>query len=485
MAHFVLPVKYKKLIESNKPNALLEGGRLGGKTVGAAIVCVMLMMQYPYTDGIFSRVSYGSLADSSYAEFENELDKLPTDIRNQFTLKKSPLRIERINNSGTVYFMGYGGSNTSRTKSFTPTNKLSFVVLEETQELKSRENLEQARASFQRHYSLEHVKFIVMGNPPPQKSHWFNQFILECKDDADWDVIHITWKDIVPLINDYDLKEILKTKYKRPAFYDWFYEGIPTGGFGSVYPMFDQEEHIISSREFSFFMEKAHVRIAGLVIGVDGAVTRDCTSFVPIFILTNGQAVVGPIFKHDPKINGSIGYHILVQNQVTKWFNQLCRAYNLGTQEEILTNPYIKTIPIWMRVDSAAADLVKECQFFFGARCDVSAYKKETIPVMVGRVQSAISADMIYVVDYGGTMNYHTNEFVQGINCLVEQLDQLIWNEKQTGYDPIVPNDVCDAFTYGVNFWFANTENIQWFNILKMQSIQNTTISSIIKKTEV
>ena len=482
---YILPLKYKKLIESNKPNALLYGGRLGGKTEGSGVLAVSFLMTYPYTDIIFSRSSYGSLADSSYAMLEEQLNKLPQNIREQFVLKKSPLRIERVNNSGTVYFIGYGGSNTSRTKSFKPSHPLSMVVMEETQELKQRENLDQAKASLQRHFSLERVKFIVMGNPPPQKSHWFNQFILECKQDADWDVIHLTWEDIAPLINDYDLKEILKTKYKRPEFYDWFYMGNPTGAFGSVYPMFDQENHIISLREFSFFLDNTSVRIAGVVIGIDGAVNRDCTSFVPMLILTNGQAVVAQIFKHDPKVNGSIGYHSLIQNQVIKWFNQLCKSYNLGTQEDLLKSPYAKTLPIWMRVDSAAADLVKECQFFFGSRCDVRAYTKETIPVMVGRVQSAISADMIYIIDFGGTYNYHTNTFETGVNSLVEQLDQLIWNEKQTGYDPIVPNDVCDAFTYGVNFWFANTENIQWFNILKMQSIHNTLICDIIKPQEV
>jgi hypothetical protein len=249
--------------------------------------------------------------------------------------------------------------------------------------------------------------------------------------------------------------------------------------------MFDQDYHIITAREFSYLLENTPIKIGGVVIGVDGAVNRDCTAFVPMFILTNGQCVVAPIFKHDPKKNGSIGYHTLVQNYVVKWFNQLCKAYNLGTQDEMIQNPYVRQIPIWMRVDSAAADLVKECQFFFGTRCNVAAYSKETIPIMVGRVQSAISGDMVYVIDYGGTMNYYNNTFEQGINSLVEQLDQLIWNEKQTGYDSIVPNDVCDAFTYGINFWFANTENIQWFNILKSQSLPNCLIRDIIKKTEV
>lgn len=483
-ATFFLPIKYKTLIQSAKPNGILEGGRLGGKTIGSAILSVCFLLEYPYTDAIFSRVSYGSLADSSYAEFQNELDKLPPIIRKQFTLKKNPLRITRQGNSGTVYFIGYGGSNTSRTKSFTPSHKIKIVVLEETQELKNRENLDQVKASLQRHYDLHNPKFLVLGNPPAQKQHWFNQFIIECKNDADWDVVHISWRDILPFINDFDLKEILKAYKKRPEFAKWFYDGIPTGAFGAVYPMFNPDYHTLTAQQFSFFLENTPVKIAGLVVGGDGAVNRDSTSFVPIFILTNGQCAIGPIFHHDPKLSGIIGSHTLVKEFVSKWFNQVLKAYNLGTYEEKLKNPYIKQVPVWFRIDSASTDLIQECKYFFGNRANVQGYKKDHVPVMVGRVQSAIDGDRLYVIDYGGYYNYVENKFVECVNPLVEQFDMLIWNEKQDNYDPIVPNDDMDALTYGTNFWFGNTENMQWFDIIKNNAIKNYSIRDKINAKE-
>ena len=58
----------------------------------------------------------------------------------------------------------------------------------------------------------------------------------------------------------------------------------------------------------------------------------------------------------------------------------------------------------------------------------------------------------------------------------------LIWNEKQTGYDPIVPNDVCDAWTYGNVFWFAPPENNNYLSMLKLKGITSYAISDIIKK---
>ena len=96
------------------------------------------MLLYPYFDIICARVNYGSLGDSSYNEFKAAIDELGDNISEQFKFKRSPLRIERLGNAGTVYFVGYGGANTSRTKGIKTNHKIKIVILEETQELKKR-----------------------------------------------------------------------------------------------------------------------------------------------------------------------------------------------------------------------------------------------------------------------------------------------------------------------------------------------------------
>jgi hypothetical protein len=60
----------------------------------------------------------------------------------------------------------------------------------------------------------------------------------------------------------------------------------------------------------------------------------------------------------------------------------------------------------------------------------------------------------------------------------------LIWNERQDNYDPIVPNDVSDAATYGAISWFKNTENIQFFNIQKLMGRGFKKISDILNEKE-
>jgi len=480
-----LPLAFKDIMDSGCPNVLLYGGRLGGKSNNTAIIAILTMLQHPDRDIVVARVSYGSLADSSFAEMEHAIESFDNDaIREEFILRKSPLRIERKGGHGTCYFIGYGGSNTSRTKSIRPKHKIKVVILEETQELKDKRNLDEALASLRRHYDTEKSTVYILGNPPPQEAHWFNQFIYQCKLDPDWYVYNLTYKDIVPFINDYDLKEIIKAKITYPEYYDWFYMGKASGGFGSVYPMFRKDKHIITAQEFEYIREKdKSLRIVAVVVGGDGAVNRDSTAFVPMLLLNNGQTVIGPIFYHNPVDDGVIGYHQLVQDHLTRWFRELCGRYHLGTIEELRQHPTMRAVPVWFRIDSAAPDLIQECRFFLGDRCEIGPIRKASVMEMVGVCQSAIANENIILVDYGGYYSYVKNTFIKkDVNLLAEQLSMLIWNEKQNNYDPIVPNDVADAFTYGCYFWYSNQENIQYFNIIKQQRITNHLIRDILNK---
>lgn len=484
MIKLAMPYFCKEILETSFQNYLLYGGRLGGKTNNTAKIAILLMLANPYHDVIVARVSYGSLGDSSYAELAAAIEEMGENIAEEFTLKKSPLRIIRKGNSGTIYFIGYGGSNTSRTKSIHPSHKVISVIMEETQELKEEQNLNEALASFRRYYCKE-TKTFIMGNPRPQMAHWFSKFIEAKQYDADWKVINVTYKDILPFINDFDLKEILKTKLENEAYYNWFYLGHMEGSFGSVYPMFQPSKHVITAKQWATVQERTKIRPIACVIGIDGAVNNDCTAAVPIILLNNGQGVVGPIFYHNPNQDGTLGYHQLVQDRLLFWFEDLARRFHLGSLLEFRQHPYMQKLPVYITVDSAAADLIAECRFFMSDRCDITPVKKSTVPDMVSTVQSSILNENLIVIDYGGYYNYTKNRWITlKTNLLVEQITSLVWNEKQDNYDPIVPNDVCDAFTYGVIKWFKNQENIQYFNIAKMINRQTLLIRNILNTKE-
>lgn len=483
-----IPYSFKEILDTDKHQILLWGGRLGGKSANTAIISVLSIMMEPEPkDVIVARASYGSMGDSSYEEFTQAIQNMGEEVFDLFSFRKSPLRIEYKGNrqgnkpGSTIYFIGYGGSNMSRTKSIKTKHKLICIICEETQELKDRRNLDEALASFRRNYD-PNIKQIIMGNPPPADAHWFCRFIKQKQQDTDWLVKRVTWMDILDFINDFDLREILKTKMEDPDYYNWFYMGESGAGLTSVYPMFRESKHLITALQFDALRAKYPLRVVGCMIGGDGAVNRDATSFVPLLLLNNGQAAVGPIFYHNPREDGVMGYHQLVQDHLSRWLEELCIRYGMVSPKEYRHNPNFPALPIIMRVDSAAPDLISECRFFFGDRVQIGPVQKKGIMEMVGIVQSAISNDNIIVIDYGGYFSYVKNIWIRSDkNLLAEQLEMLMWNEKQNGYDPIIPNDVSDAFTYGTITWYGNQENIQYFNILKTRNIPNMLIRDIIE----
>lgn len=471
---------FEPLFMSDIFNFILPGGRVSGKTKTSQILAGIHTALKPDEDIVIARASYGSIADTVYNETKEVLESIDA-FNNDFIYRKSPLRIIRQSTKAAIYFMGIGGS-IDRTKGFKPEHKVGLVILEETQELKSREHLDQTMASLRRRFG-EDTKVVIVFNPPAQQLAWINVWCEQKKKDNDYCVIHSTYMDILPFLNDRDVKEIRKYYYENKEYHDYIYGGIPTGGYGSVYPMFRKDKHVITAQEFDRLMERGQIKILGCVIGGDGAVTHDSTAFVPQLLLSNGQTVIGPIFCHDPKIDAVIGFHQLVQNLLSKWFDELCRRFHLGTTQEKRMYPNIKLLPIWMRVDSASPDLIQECRFFFGDRVDIGPIKKATVFEMVSVVQSSIANDNVIIIDYGGYFDYYQNKWIKTeTNLLAEQISLLIWNEQQNNYDPIVPNDICDAFTYGDYFWYSNQENIQYFNIVKLNKMTNVLISDILKR---
>ena len=476
-----IPAAFREVLETSKSQILLYGGRVGGKSNNTAIIAVLLMLTHPERDVIVARASYGSMGDSSYEEFDKALKSMGDDVYERFEFRKSPLRIVHKTDGSTIYFLGYGGSNMARTKSIKTKHPIICAIFEETQELKEKRNLDEALASFRRNYGPE-VKQIIMGNPPQADGHWFNQMVRLSKKDRDWLTKKVTWLDIVDFINDYDLREIIKTKVTAPDYYNWFYMGESGAGFTNIYPMFREERHLITALRFDRLRARYPLKILACMIGGDGAVTRDSTAFVPHLILNNGQSVIGPIFYHNPKESGVLGYHQLVQDHVCRWVDDLCRRYALLSPAEYRRDKSLAGVPMFMRVDSAAPDLIRELKFFLGDRIDIRPIQKKSIMEMVGVCQSAIANDNIIVLDYGGHYDYVFNKWVPTEkNILVEQIEGLLWNERQNGYDPVIPNDVSDAFTYGTLSWYENQENIQYFNILKTKAIPNMLIYDILK----
>lgn len=440
---------------------MLSTGRLGGKTHVASQIVFVLSMSHPKRDVIFCRDAYSDLEKTSYQNIKNFI--ISQGLESSFDFKREPLRIYNKITEGTIYFEGIGGSDTSRTRSFTPTHPLIAIIYDELQESRTQESIEQANASFRRFLDTSMGVVVHMFNPPSANSHWINTYWNLKRQDPDWLCIKSDYRDIAKFLSDLDLKEVLKMKYDDPDRYNYLYLGQSGGGFGAVYPQFRREKHFIPYmkviEEFGFtggspMNEEAKClrfgqRIHAVIIGGDGAVTHDATSFNVNFLMQDGRQVVGEPFHYDPKKSGQRSSYELMP-YILKWLNYIDQRYQILAQN----------IPIIFSVDSASTELIRMIRFHLDDRYQVYSYGKQTVLDMVGVVQTVLAKNMVIVMDFGGIMDWVTGRFVKGEHPLVVALENLIWNEKQTGFDPIVPNDASDSETYAINFTFRNPHNL-------------------------
>lgn len=455
----IVPPCYQKLYTTKKQLIIEKSGRTAGKTKNTAIYIVLQALQAKNEDIVLCRDSYSDMRDSLFAEVLGIIDEL--GYSEQFTHKQNPLRVKCLSSGCNIYFMGIGGSDKSRTKSFKPINpKVRLFVFEELQQVRELENLEQAMASFRRHLS-DDGKFIFLFNPPAQNAHWVNVWAKEKSFDADYDIINSSWLNIIPHLSDFDIKEILKCQMLEPEKYDWLYMGKTGGGFGSVYPQFKREKHLLT---FAQAQKKfQNQKIQSVIIGGDNAVSHDATCLCPIAIFTNGQCCVLDLYYHDPQTSGDLSVAEQIP-LIKQWLHELESKYNL--------NDPIKKTPIAFIIDGSVIglELVKQLRYTLNSgRYQILAYSEKHIIEMASNLKSVFARNMLYVIDFGGHYNYALARWEKRDNVLAEQLENLIWNEKQTGFDPIVPNDASDALTYGANAIFKNM-----FNLYYVQDAINT-----------
>ena len=75
-------------------------------------------------------------------------------------------------------------------------------------------------------------------------------------------------------------------------------------------------------------------------------------------------------------------------------------------------------------------------------------------------VNNAFAHGALSIMDFGGYYNYIKNQFIQGENQLVIDLELMIWDKNNEKYDSSVPNDCADAFRYAVCTYYNNPDNL-------------------------
>lgn len=478
IVNITLPLCYAPIFQNSNHMILLKGGRLSGKTKSCILTILSTMLNDPYHDWVVFRSTMSSFRDSTKNELESAIasDK---KLSANFRVCKTPLEIRRIKGAGTVYFKGADsiGQDNGKTKGLKTVHPLKGVMIEEAQQFRDKDAIDQALASARRNFTdengnvCEDWKIIVVYNPPQSEQHWINQWEIELEKDPDWTIIDTSYLDILPFINDIDLKEILKDKEKDKDHYDWFYMGKVGGGSGQVYPTLTPDLLIPVS---SIARKSNNQRPVAVLIGCDGAVDRDCTEFAVGVVLEDGSVWFRQrdCFHWNPKEMGVMPSYPLCERYAYKWFYGWNDEH--GMHDGILTRYRDITgryrLPIMFFVDDAATELYQAIRTYFGKySAIVSKTHKGTISNMVDCVRGAFLKKKAWFVKDDGWMDYskETPKMVSGAFLNYEQLRSLRWEPgNYTKYDDNIPNDASDAVTYALWSWFKNPANIAYGQLI-------------------
>lgn len=436
---------YNHLWDNNNHYIMIKSGRDAGKSkaISQRVVTQLFNVEL---DILICRSNYGDLEKSMFSEILAVLteEKLLPFIEE----RKRPLKIINKLNGNIVYFEGIGGSDLSRSKGFKPHKPLSMIVVDETQQLPSQSNLDQALATFRRHLHDNIWQVILAFNPEPQNAHWCNEYYRINEDEADWCCIYSSYLDIWDVLSEADRTAIRREKRINPSNYRYLYLGETEGLFGGVYHTFDRKFHLVKNKQVKEMIDKYGIH--SILIGVDGATTRDKTAFIPTFILNNGQGIVVEYFYHDPEVNGQFSDDALMPF-VERWLEFLHNKYKISYNR-----------PIRVIFDSASANLRLTFASRFPSRYLCEAYTQKKVVQMARIMQNAFGRNVLFILDTGSVYDYMTNRPIVH-HPLVKQLEGVIWDEKGKGFDPTVPNDATDALTYSTAYYFKNPQAL-FFN---------------------
>ena len=430
---------YNKLFDKDNHYIMLKSGRDAGKSKALSQLIVAKFFELKY-DIIVCRANYGDLQGSMYNEIIAVLEE---EGLYKFVLeKKKPLKLINNLNGNTIYFQGVGGADLSRTKGLKTRKKVSLIIIDETQQLPRQDNLDQALATLRRHLNPDDWKIILAFNPERQNSHWTNEYYRINESLDSWLCIHTSYKNIAKVLTKTDLEAIRLEKEINPSNYRYLYLGETDGLFGGVYHTFNRQTHLIREAKVRELIKT--IGIFSVLIGVDGATTRDKTAFVPTIILNNGQGIVLNYFYHDPIKTGAYSNDRLFPF-VERWLDDLHYRWSIPPQ-----------MRIDMIFDSASVDLRLVSANRLPSRYVCTSYSQKNIVQMAHIMQNAFGRNVLYILDEDGVHNYISNRKEYGLHPLVTQLESVIWDEQGKKFDPIVPNDCTDALTYSTAFYFRN-----------------------------
>lgn len=267
---------FRTTFNSHKKHQIYSGGRNSTKTSMIALKVVFNCLNEDNCSAVVLRNHQTDLRKSVYKEIKRACKRLGLIEKVHYDAYVSPMEI-RFNNGNTIYFAG--GDDFEAIKGTIDEDKLIKIVwFEELTGFKDSEDIDQIIATFTRGNN-DWFMALYSFNPPKNKFHWVNQWVIKMKDRDDVLYSHTDYRSVPPewigAIAIDEAKRLEKFDNKR---YRWIYLGEVIGLEGMIYnpELFEWVD--------SDYIEKNNVRILYTDYSTDGghqtsATTCGCFGF--------------------------------------------------------------------------------------------------------------------------------------------------------------------------------------------------------------
>ena len=439
--------KYKPLfdLKGEAHEFIANTPRASAKTTHIALLIAYLVgyvCKGKPRDIVCFRANANSLVGSIMSDVEKQL----ANHGISYETRIAPLRI--IANGCNIYFLGISGHDRSRVRGFSPQHPLIAVIGDECQQISSEENLTHARSTFLRFLDKDApYRNIMCGNPHEVRGHWWNLYAKSRR--AVYTPIDCTWKDVYKsgLLPQITLEDILIEKLINPNGYRFIYEGDLTAMTGGAYASFDRTRHLITPQQAGQIFKDERIDL--IIWGGDGAITHDATAIAPLAIMSSGRACVLERFFFDPLRYGRALAPSELSRLICRYVEWMDAKYRI-TADGIITSTFV--------IDCASQDLITQLRYDLPSYHSVNAYTTKNIIRNNSSANNVFARNLCYIIDYGGYMDYASGRFIACPDILSDQLESVVW--KGSKYDPSIPNDMSDAFTYAASTYFENPLNL-------------------------
>ena len=437
---------YDLMYSTDAKIVVCDSGRITGKSTHIVDYIITNMMSKPRWGAVLARANFTDLSSSMFRLLlkrikERELDEY-------WGYKLSPMEFTCNLNGNKAYFISFNArlkQDLTQTKGLEVEVPIGAVWLDEADQCYSGQHIDAGMDTLNRHLTND-GKYFFSFNRPQLKLHWAHKYFSDLKRSPMSIGLYATWLDIIDELDDLTIAMIMRVMREQPELYKMRYLNMMVNLAGLIYSQYKKRVHRISREDFVRITNE-HIEVLDyLVFSVDPAIKKDSTGILCFAVMKSGVTFIVDQYKYDP-----IKYMPISTTRQAELLNSFTNKV-IGLYNWVL-------VPKVFIFDAANQELMLSFRDLTNYSCE--PYGKKHFWNDTQRVQDALDANMMYVVDNGGYYDYYDRNWVEGVNLLEDEIDSYPYDEKTNDVPDGVEDHLIACMRYGVGYIFPDKSLLQ------------------------